>query len=193
MWDVGLRFANCGLRIWYWGLNGARGTKNCARAGINFRVITSDLPEPWHCAPTKARFRSGQVIALKSLSYCFRNTCFQRQCRRFWDQIRPGKKLPALEVEARPHFRERLAPPFYSPCSILHAKRNAKKQERPSFSSGSWTCSVLEPYVARSDTRGLPEGRSYPRSQQVIHETSGLDRVRQSRRCKLKVYSCFTE
>jgi hypothetical protein len=29
-------------------------------------------------------------------------------------------------------------------------------------------------YVAGYDTRGRPEGRPYPRSQQVIHETSGL-------------------
>jgi hypothetical protein len=34
--------------------------------------------------------------------------------------------------------------------------------------------SVLEQYVAGSDTRGRPEGRPYPWSQQVIHEISGL-------------------
>jgi hypothetical protein len=34
--------------------------------------------------------------------------------------------------------------------------------------------SVIEQYVAGSDTRGRPEGRSYPRSQQAIHEISGL-------------------
>ena len=36
-----------------------------------------------------------------------------------------------------------------------------------------WIRGVLEQYVAGSDTRGRPEGRPYPRSQQAIHETSG--------------------
>ena len=40
--------------------------------------------------------------------------------------------------------------------------------------AGSWIRGALEQYVAGSDTRGRPEGRSYPRSQQAIHETSGL-------------------
>ncbi len=39
---------------------------------------------------------------------------------------------------------------------------------------GGWTQGVLEQYVAGADTRGRPEGRSYPRSQQAIHEISGL-------------------
>ena len=34
--------------------------------------------------------------------------------------------------------------------------------------------SVPERYVAGADTRGRQEGRPYPWSQQVIHETSGL-------------------
>ncbi len=38
-----------------------------------------------------------------------------------------------------------------------------------------WFRGVPERYVAGSDTRGRPEGRTYPRSQQVIHETSGLN------------------
>ena len=33
---------------------------------------------------------------------------------------------------------------------------------------------VLEEYVAGSDTRGRPGGRSYPRSQQATREISGL-------------------
>ena len=37
-----------------------------------------------------------------------------------------------------------------------------------------WTRGVPERYVAGCDTRGRPEGRPYPRSQQVIHEISGL-------------------
>ncbi len=36
---------------------------------------------------------------------------------------------------------------------------------------------VLEQYVAGSDTRGRPEGRSYPWSQQAIREISGLELV----------------
>jgi hypothetical protein len=40
-----------------------------------------------------------------------------------------------------------------------------------------WTRGVLEQYIAGSDTRGRPEGRSYPRSQQAIHETSVLKEV----------------
>ena len=39
---------------------------------------------------------------------------------------------------------------------------------------GGWTRGVLELYVAGSDTRGRPLGRSYPRSQQAIHEIAGL-------------------
>ncbi|MEJ2232369.1 MAG: hypothetical protein P8X67_00450 [Syntrophobacterales bacterium] len=34
--------------------------------------------------------------------------------------------------------------------------------------------SVPERYVAGADTRGRQEGRPYPWSQQVLHETSGL-------------------
>jgi hypothetical protein len=37
-----------------------------------------------------------------------------------------------------------------------------------------WTRGALEQYVAGSDTRGRPEGRSYPRSQQAINKISGL-------------------
>ncbi len=37
-----------------------------------------------------------------------------------------------------------------------------------------WIRGVLEQYVAGSDTRGRPEGRSYPRSEQSICEISGL-------------------
>jgi hypothetical protein len=41
--------------------------------------------------------------------------------------------------------------------------------------AGDWIRGVLEHYVAGSDTRGRPEGRSYPRSQQAIREISGLE------------------
>ncbi len=37
-----------------------------------------------------------------------------------------------------------------------------------------WFRVVPERYVAGDDTRGRPEGRPYPGSQQAIHETSGL-------------------
>jgi hypothetical protein len=37
-----------------------------------------------------------------------------------------------------------------------------------------WIQGVLEQYVAGCDTRGRPEGLSYPRSQQAIHVISGL-------------------
>ena len=40
-----------------------------------------------------------------------------------------------------------------------------------------WTRGVPERYVAGCDTQGRPEGRLYPRSQQVIHETSGLGNI----------------
>jgi hypothetical protein len=40
--------------------------------------------------------------------------------------------------------------------------------------AGDWIRGVLEQYVAGSDTRGRPEARSYPWSQQAIHEISGL-------------------
>ncbi|MDH3896602.1 MAG: hypothetical protein OEV25_01730 [Deltaproteobacteria bacterium] len=41
-------------------------------------------------------------------------------------------------------------------------------------SAGCWYRGVPERYVAGADTRGRPEGRLYPWSQQVIHEISGL-------------------
>jgi hypothetical protein len=37
-----------------------------------------------------------------------------------------------------------------------------------------WFRGVPERYVAGADTRGRQEGRSYPWSQQVIHEIFGL-------------------
>ena len=40
--------------------------------------------------------------------------------------------------------------------------------------AGDWIRGVLEQYVTGSDTRGRPEGRPYPRSQQAIREISGL-------------------
>jgi len=37
-----------------------------------------------------------------------------------------------------------------------------------------WFRGVLEQYVAGFEARGRPEGRSYPQSEQPIHELSGL-------------------
>ena len=44
----------------------------------------------------------------------------------------------------------------------------------PGATTGCWFRGVPERYVAGADTRGRQEGRSYPWSQQVIHEISGL-------------------
>ena len=54
--------------------------------------------------------------------------------------------------------------------------RHASKARRAGHraTAGSWIRGVLEQYVAGSDARGRPEGRSYLRSQQAIHEISGL-------------------
>ena len=41
-----------------------------------------------------------------------------------------------------------------------------------------WIQGVPERYLAGCDTRGRPGGQPYPRSQQVIHETSGLATIR---------------
>ena len=72
----------------------------------------------WRQAKPGAASWSGQIIILKSLNHCSRNTRFQPQCSRFWGQNRQDKKLPALEVETLPHFqfREPLAPSIFSPC-----------------------------------------------------------------------------
>jgi len=43
--------------------------------------------------------------------------------------------------------------------------------------AGGWIRGVPERYVAGSDTRGRPEGLSYLRSQQAIHEISGRARM----------------
>jgi len=40
-----------------------------------------------------------------------------------------------------------------------------------------WTRGLPERYVAGADTRGRPEGRPDPRSQQAIYEISGLRRL----------------
>jgi hypothetical protein len=49
---------------------------------------------------------------------------------------------------------------------------------QPSRGTAGLVRGVPERYVAGADTRGRQEGGPYPRSQQVIHEISGL-RIRQ--------------
>jgi hypothetical protein len=59
----------------------------------------------------------------------------------------------------------------------MNCRREAVKMAVPPGNPAvprDWTRGVLSQYVAGSDARGPPEGRSYPRSQQAIHETSGL-------------------
>jgi hypothetical protein len=55
-----------------------------------------------------------------------------------------------------------------------------------------WFRGVPERYAAGADTRGRQEGRPYPRSQQVIHEISGLVRNRYSRPVYEDVATTFT-
>ena len=50
-----------------------------------------------------------------------------------------------------------------------------------------WFRGVPERYVAGADNRGRQEGRPYPWSQQVIHETFGLDLVASSHEAKFRV------
>jgi len=55
--------------------------------------------------------------------------------------------------------------------------RHASKARRAGHlaTAGCWFRGVPERYVAGADTRGRQEGRPYPWSQQVIHETFGLE------------------
>jgi len=46
--------------------------------------------------------------------------------------------------------------------------------------AGGWIRGVLEQYVAGFKPRGRPGGRSYSRSQQPIHELSGLVQVKRT-------------
>jgi hypothetical protein len=50
-----------------------------------------------------------------------------------------------------------------------------------------WFRGVPERYVAGSDTRGRQEGRPYPRSQQVIHEISGLRSLSRGKSMKKEI------
>jgi hypothetical protein len=52
-------------------------------------------------------------------------------------------------------------------------KMDVPPGNRPALSR-DWIRGVPEWNVAGSDTRGRPEGQPYPRSQQAIHEISGL-------------------
>ena len=56
----------------------------------------------------------------------------------------------------------------------MNCCRETVERSVPPGNRRGWTRGVLEQYVAGSDTRGRPEGRSYPRSQQATREISGL-------------------
>jgi hypothetical protein len=53
-----------------------------------------------------------------------------------------------------------------------------------------WFQGVPERYVAGVNTRGRPEGRPYPGSQQAIHETSGLVVREFYNRCYVPIKHC---
>jgi hypothetical protein len=59
-------------------------------------------------------------------------------------------------------------------CCRETAKTGVPLGNRPAVPR-DWSRGVPERYVAGADTRGHQEGRPNPRSEQVIHETSGLD------------------
>jgi hypothetical protein len=59
-------------------------------------------------------------------------------------------------------------------CRRETVEKGVPPGNRPA-ASRDWIRGVLEQYVAGSDARGRPEGHPYPRSQQEIHEISGLD------------------
>ena len=74
-----------------------------------------------------------------------------------------------------------LAPMFHEWMSRDHEDRRATGQ--PSRGT-SGLVSVPKRYVAGADTRGRPEGRSYPGSQQAIHETPWLGLKRLDHCCR---------
>ena len=61
-------------------------------------------------------------------------------------------------------------------CCGESAKMGVPPGNRPAVPR-DWTRGAPERYVAGCDTRGRPEGRPYPRSQQVIHEICGLEQI----------------
>jgi hypothetical protein len=77
---------------------------------------------------------------------------------------------PGRRAEVRPSAIHQPTSPDVSRIGVARPWRSVCHRA----TAGGWIRGVLEQYVAGSDTRGRPEGRSYPRSQQVIRETSGL-------------------
>jgi len=64
----------------------------------------------------------------------------------------------------------------------MNCRREAAKMAVPPGNPArprDWFRGVLEQYVAGADIRGRPEGRPYSKSQQVIHEISGLEMNRE--------------
>ena len=53
-------------------------------------------------------------------------------------------------------------------------REDGRATGKPSRGTAGLVRGVPERYVAGADTRGRPEGRPYPWSQQVIHKMSGL-------------------
>jgi hypothetical protein len=64
-------------------------------------------------------------------------------------------------------------------CRRQSAKMAVPPGNRPAVPR-DWSRTVPERYVAGADNRGRQEGRPNPRSQQVIHEISGLKIMRAS-------------
>ena len=64
-------------------------------------------------------------------------------------------------------------PGYFMNCRRETVEMGVPPGNRPALPR-DWLRGVPERYVAGADTRGRPEGRPYPGSQQVIHGTSGL-------------------
>jgi hypothetical protein len=79
-------------------------------------------------------------------------------------------KSPLLQFSLARIFHESVSRDREDGC----ATRSAGACAACRVTAGGRTRGVLEQYVAGFDTRGRPEGQSYPRSQQAIRETYGL-------------------
>ena len=60
------------------------------------------------------------------------------------------------------------------PGYFMNCCRETAKMGVPHGTAGWWFRGVPKRYAAGAGTRGRQEGRPYPRSQQVIHEISGI-------------------
>jgi|GEM_PF-7080620 hypothetical protein len=80
---------------------------------------------------------------------------------------------PLIFLNSAHHPVHTLARIFHELLSRDHEDGRATGQ--PSRGTAGLVRGVPERYVAGADARGRQEGRSYPWSQQVIHEISGLE------------------